>query len=188
MSATESLRHTLDDTLDYVALLVGKDEIQNYRLPRRMSLLKDSGPVFLVVEAKVLSSRLMDHLPQAVVKMMACVKSLNQKYLRGVLTNGQIWIFVIVITKSDLERPGEGYYYFSEPIELKRNKREIDEESANTISGILASWKPYQCCVRLNRSDVSLHRTLRAILTFSRSMSHIFHRSALCAAGLAVAI
>lgn len=53
------------------------DWIENYRLPRRMSLLKDSGPVFLVVEAKVLSSRLMDHLPQAVVKMMACVKSLK---------------------------------------------------------------------------------------------------------------
>lgn len=51
--------------------------IENYRYPRSMPYLKNSGPGFFVVEAKVHSSFLMDHMPQAVADMITCAKSLT---------------------------------------------------------------------------------------------------------------
>ncbi|EIM81866.1 uncharacterized protein STEHIDRAFT_114557 [Stereum hirsutum FP-91666 SS1] len=119
-----------------VALLVGQDETDIYRFSRDITFLRTrtTTPGFFIAEAKASTPHLVDYVPQAVAEMMTCAK---RTHLRGVLTNGELWVFVIVIRNP--ECPGGGYYT-SPPIQLQRNKAAIDEDSANTISGILAAW------------------------------------------------
>lgn len=127
-----------------------------YRFSRDITFLTTRTTTlgFFVAEAKASTPHLVDYVPQAVAEMMTCAKSLGYNFvfhsiylpvnymcrrthLRGVLTNGELWVFVIVIRNP--ECPGGGYYT-SPPIQLQRNKAAIDEDSANTISGILAAW------------------------------------------------
>ncbi|KAI9512017.1 hypothetical protein F5148DRAFT_1280243 [Russula earlei] len=52
---------------------------------------------FFVIEAKI--SDPSDHVPLAVCEMYACGKLLQKKVLRGTLTNGRQWIFLLRVVK-----------------------------------------------------------------------------------------
>lgn len=60
---------------------------------------------FFVAEGK--SGELTRYIPQAVAEIYACAKNLQKDILRGALTNGREWIFLIVFCKKD----GDGATY-----------------------------------------------------------------------------
>jgi len=69
--------------------------------------------------------------------MAACATRINQKTIRGALSNGRTWIFLILTFNDDA--PG-GLYCDSEPIDLKMFGDTIGHESADLIAGILSHW------------------------------------------------
>ncbi|KAG9317915.1 hypothetical protein JVU11DRAFT_2147 [Chiua virens] len=102
-------------------------------------------------KASVITVPLEGHLPQVILKLVACAKHLGRSHIRGALTTGIKWHFVVV----DLNADSDGAKsWVSELIEWKwKTKRgpisrerlveeTSDESDPALIAGILSSWIP----------------------------------------------
>jgi len=111
---------------------------------------------FFVAEAK--PGDLRDHIPQAVAEMYGCAKllkyvpclrlyspliSLRKEFLRGALTNGHRWIFLILHLNPD---GIGGTFKRSVDLELPviaglaGRSREVVKPLADLIAGVLLFW------------------------------------------------
>ncbi|KAJ3514497.1 hypothetical protein NMY22_g14712 [Coprinellus aureogranulatus] len=108
---------------------------------------------FFAFEAKAtpIAVPLEEHLPQVLLQLVACAKHLGKSHIRGALTTGFKWHFIVV----DLDADGDGAkYWVSELIEWKwKNKQgpthrerlveeTSDESDPAFIASILSSWIP----------------------------------------------
>jgi hypothetical protein len=72
--------------------------------------------------------------------MYACSKKLGKNVIRGALTNGHIWIFLILRLN---ENAIGGRYFLSREIYLMENLVEgsqVSEKACSFIAGIVAHW------------------------------------------------
>ncbi|KAN0135684.1 hypothetical protein V8E53_006575 [Lactarius tabidus] len=90
---------------------------------------------FFIAEADLESVSLVDHIPQAISEMYACLKSLKKKFLRGALSSGHDWIFLII----ELNPNGDGATYQHSP-PFEQCNREIGEMRPDLVAGILRYW------------------------------------------------
>lgn len=95
---------------------------------------------FFVTEAKLYNPS--NHVAQAVSVMYACGKFLQQKVLRGALTNGYDWIFLLMTLNDDYNGAS---YMRSAQLSLGIQKPTEDElviprRSSDLIAGILSYW------------------------------------------------
>lgn len=84
---------------------------------------------------------LLNHVPQAVSEMFTCATKLGKKFVRGVLTNGHNWIFLVLRVKDD----GTGAEYAeSEAICLMGAGRQgtlvVSPDVCSLLAGIIAHW------------------------------------------------
>jgi len=84
---------------------------------------------FFVVETK--AGPIRDHVPQIVWKMVVCAEQLSGGTIRGALTNGQEWIFLIAQSHSDGHRAS---YWMTESIKL------VQGNAPDMIAGMLLYW------------------------------------------------
>jgi len=79
-----------------------------------------------------------EHLPQVIGEMYACAKDLEIDTLRGALTTGNIWIFIIIVLNHD----GNGATYrWSSPIKFQCGiTSEIVKPWPDVLTGILLHW------------------------------------------------
>jgi hypothetical protein len=99
-STSPSSVSTLSGTIDYTALVASQDDANMFMRFPIFKILKSHIPSsFFVTEAKVLD--LSAHVPQAIAEMYACGKHLQKKILRGALTNGHDWIFLLLKFNND---------------------------------------------------------------------------------------
>ncbi|KAH9041973.1 hypothetical protein EDB85DRAFT_2233983, partial [Lactarius pseudohatsudake] len=99
---------------------------------------------FFIAEAKIEPFNLKEHLPQVIGEMYACAKRLDIGALRGALTNGHSWIFVLIVLNSD----GNGAKYrYSTPIEFQWGigdmPPQIEKPWPDVLAGILLHWIEY---------------------------------------------
>ncbi|KAG8902133.1 hypothetical protein FRB99_004820 [Tulasnella sp. 403] len=100
-------------------------------------------------ETSTVTVPLEDHLPRFLLELVVCAKHLEKSHIRGALTTGFKWHFVVV----DLDAAGNGAkYWVTELIEWKwKTKRSptswerlVEETSDDSdpalIAGILSSW------------------------------------------------
>jgi len=94
--------------------------------------------VFFVAEAKITSLGFEEHLPQAIGEMYACAKHLKIGILRGALTDGHKWIFIIIVLNHD----GKGAKYrWTSPIEFQWGMpSQIVKPWPDVLAGILLHW------------------------------------------------
>ncbi|KAH9011507.1 hypothetical protein EDB85DRAFT_2228364, partial [Lactarius pseudohatsudake] len=96
---------------------------------------------FFIAEAKIEPFNLMEQLPQAIGEMYACAKRLETDALRGALTDGHSWIFVLIVLNSD----GNGAKYrYSTPIEFQWGigdmPPQVEKPWPDVLAGILLHW------------------------------------------------
>jgi len=134
----------LSGLVDYAAIVANKKDANTFREDPRLLTIKrnmgDSTGLF-VVEAKL--HDLADHVPQAVAKLFACAKHLDKQVVRGALTNGREWIFLLVKLNDD--RNGASFMR-SEIIQLEMQREGLRGPHLMTrpfpdlIAGILSHW------------------------------------------------
>ncbi|KAG5640518.1 hypothetical protein DXG03_008228 [Asterophora parasitica] len=93
---------TISGIVDYTAVVVDSKIAKAY-IHRPPSIKKDLIG-FFVAEAIDLEA----HLPQALLELVACAKHLGRSHIRGALTTGFEWCFIIV----DLDADSEGAKYW----------------------------------------------------------------------------
>lgn len=108
---------------------------------------------FFVAEAKVRSLQLTGHLPQTISELYACAKSLKwgpllalvlssnpllhprKNILRGALTDGHAWIFIILVLNSD----GNGAKYRSS-LPIYVGHPHVIKPWPDVVAAILSHW------------------------------------------------
>ncbi|KIJ51002.1 hypothetical protein M422DRAFT_204014 [Sphaerobolus stellatus SS14] len=139
-----SLR-TLSGFVDYTAVVASERTADFFLTTPHLHILRTptqhsmpSG--FFVTEAKLHNPS--EHIPQAVSEMYACGKLLQKKVLRGALTNGRDWIFLLMKFNDNYD--GASYMH-SPVIQLTTTKDlngrvVISEPWPNLIAAILLYW------------------------------------------------
>lgn len=102
------------------------------------------------------SGPLCDHIPRALCQLYVCGKQLGRDVIRGVITNGYEWMFIILSVDKDGERAS---YKFSATIQYNvsydpsvRLKVNIHEPWPDILAGTLAHWAE-NCFDDLNADD-----------------------------------
>ncbi|KAI0801379.1 hypothetical protein C8Q74DRAFT_1364988 [Fomes fomentarius] len=93
----------------------------------------------LQAKAKGPDQRLKSHVPQAVCEMYRCARTVGKTRIRGVLTNGRGWIFLVLTLNSD----GGGTYLQSDevsPHDLHADTAVLSRVSVSVVSSIIADW------------------------------------------------
>jgi len=122
---------------DYTAVIANSEsQARFYRYTPAIRSLETSLPGgFFVTEAKSNLVALGEQIPQAIGEMYACLNRLKQRSLRGALSNGQEWIFIILVLNSNGD--GARYKHFSP---LKAGLPQIGDTWPNLVTGILSHW------------------------------------------------
>ncbi|KAF9029526.1 hypothetical protein BDZ89DRAFT_1065311 [Hymenopellis radicata] len=87
---------SLSGITDSLALMVPTNKLATWRSAGNFTLLKSLKPSGLFVAEAKYGPDLNAHLPQAVSEQYACAVQLGKSTMRGVLTNGVEWTFLIV--------------------------------------------------------------------------------------------
>lgn len=127
---------TFSGFIGYIVAIASHATAQHFLTEPTLENISLTMPnAFFVAQAKLESVSLINHIPQAICEMYVCLKSLKKKFLRGALTSGHDWIFLII----ELNADGDGAtYQHSYPFEP--HKREIGEMWPDLVTGILYYW------------------------------------------------
>ncbi|KAF8706299.1 hypothetical protein AX14_013811 [Amanita brunnescens Koide BX004] len=140
---------TVSGIVDCTAVVANSTIAGNYiRIPPTLNQRYGNEMIaFFAVKASTTAVPLEGHLPQVILGLVACAKHLGKSHIRGALTTGSKWHFIVV----DLYADGDGAeYWVSELIEWKTMRSSTskehlvegisDESDPALIAGILSSW------------------------------------------------
>ncbi|KAF5388904.1 hypothetical protein D9757_005073 [Collybiopsis confluens] len=130
---------TISGFTDYAAVVTESRAAAVYRKVPRVETARLHETGFFVTEAK--KGPLYDHVPQAVCQLYASGKQLEKDTIRGALTNGHEWMFIILSFNKD----GNGASYkYSIPLEYRKtrtpNEETPEQSSPDVIACILLEW------------------------------------------------
>ncbi|KAK2460199.1 hypothetical protein APHAL10511_007790 [Amanita phalloides] len=138
--------------IDYTVVVTNDVKVARYFLnsPRVWNLMQRIESVlgFFVVEAKNRGVTLDDHVPQVLTQLYAAATKLKKTHIRGTLTNGYEWLFLVLTVNSNGK--GASYRisdrsYSAAPQENGVNIDMVTGVSVDMIAGILASWIDHSC-------------------------------------------
>ncbi|KAK7694107.1 hypothetical protein QCA50_003683 [Cerrena zonata] len=144
--------------IDYFVFTIDKKYRRASTLEHNLKTLITHGvPIrgLCVIEAKTTSILLRHHIGRAVAEMHACGLHLGYTTIRGALTNGKSWIFLILTLD---EKGGGGVWSASRHFDVHHdhhpttNMEKVNEDSVNIIVGILAYWAEH-CVESLTDDD-----------------------------------
>ncbi|KAF8327639.1 hypothetical protein F5887DRAFT_1083685 [Amanita rubescens] len=125
-----------------IAIGVSASGAEKYLAWPRLGVLQDFDHTLFVSEAKASNISLENHVPQAVCEMYACAKQLEKNIIRGAVTDGHNWIFLVL----KMESNGDGAIYAQS---LQRTRlmtvvppgdEEISRTMCDVIAGIIGYW------------------------------------------------
>lgn len=128
--------------IDSTAIGVNTSGAEKYLARPRLGVQQDFDHTLLISEAKTGNISLENHVPQAVCEMYAYAKQHGKNIIRGAVTDGHNWIFLVLKMHSD----GDGAIYAQS---LQRTRlmtvvppgdEEISRIMCGVIAGIIGYW------------------------------------------------
>ncbi|KAF9050596.1 hypothetical protein BJ165DRAFT_1525819 [Panaeolus papilionaceus] len=130
----------LDTLPGYVLLRTVKERAEpNWHHPENL-LSKPLNPnesVLYIADAKVADQCIVHHVPRAIFEMYACVKMIGKTTIRGAVTNGRTWRFLVLTLKEQ----GRGTFLQSEDVSIQPEiEGDLSKSAASAVSSVLADW------------------------------------------------
>ncbi|KAJ3546232.1 hypothetical protein NMY22_g2134 [Coprinellus aureogranulatus] len=125
---------TMSGALDYIVLVASP--AARFRQQPNLRILNKKDHVLFVAEVKG-PDAIDEHVPQTIAEMAACARTVGKKTIRGVLSNGCKWIFLILTLNEDGDGGG---YVASEAASILVGFSEVSKEMVSLVAGILAHW------------------------------------------------
>ncbi|KAF9074022.1 hypothetical protein BDP27DRAFT_1444611 [Rhodocollybia butyracea] len=133
---------TISGYRDYT-VVISSDRFKSlYRSNPQVVFPESLKTSFFVTEAKTRLSALFEYLPRALCQLYVSAKQLKKETIRGVVTNGYKWQFIIL----SIHKNGDGASYkFSIPIKYyvpqDPNPNPIPKQPwPDVIAGVLSDW------------------------------------------------
>ncbi|KAH9080449.1 hypothetical protein EDB83DRAFT_2609692 [Lactarius deliciosus] len=125
----------LSGTIDYTAVIASQRTAEEYFYDPTLENLQALPCGFFIIEAKFRSAGLIAHLPQAIGEMFACLKTLGKTTLRGALTTGTDWLFLVLTLNPD----GNGAKY-RHSVPIQHDSKRDSSIWADLVASILLYW------------------------------------------------
>lgn len=137
--------------IDYTVVVTNDRKIARYFLNhpgvRNLAQQIESVLGFFVVEAKDRDVKLDDYIPQILMQLYAAATKLKKTHIRGTLTNGYEWLFLVLNVNSNGK--GASYRVSDRPYSAAPQETGVNmiipDMPPDMISGILASWIEHSC-------------------------------------------
>ncbi|KAI9070199.1 hypothetical protein FKP32DRAFT_1586393 [Trametes sanguinea] len=154
-------RLKLGGLVDYVVFLVedryAGSVINAPNLTQAVRGARDKLHGLFVAGAKGQERNLDDHIAQVIAEMFTCAKRLGSRYIRGALTSGTEWIFLLLEVNADQKG---GRFWQTYPRMVNREMDNIEEvrtwtvqqRSVDKIVAILVDWTLH-CAENLTDDD-----------------------------------
>ncbi|EIN03534.1 hypothetical protein PUNSTDRAFT_139419 [Punctularia strigosozonata HHB-11173 SS5] len=136
VTVSNTSAHTLSGYVVWTAIVMPARKAHIYLRHPFLQHLKNDESALFVSEAKGPNQLLQHHVPQAVGEMLACARTARKPIIRGVLTNGHTWIFIIL----KLSDNGGGSYFQSKELLITGLSSRISGEAVSVISAIISHW------------------------------------------------
>ncbi|KAF9542751.1 hypothetical protein CPC08DRAFT_438200 [Agrocybe pediades] len=125
----------------YVSIVTSKEVAEQYlSQPNLVALCGIEKSTLFVTAAKGPDQRLENHVPQAVGEIYSCARTLKKKIVRGALTNGWEWLWIIL----QVYPSGGGQYSLSQPITVQgpsdTGEKVIYPKAVSRVASVLAHW------------------------------------------------
>ncbi|TEB24583.1 hypothetical protein FA13DRAFT_1777814 [Coprinellus micaceus] len=132
---------TVGGFIDYTVVAANGKDAEKFLKRPNLKNLKEHDHALFVSEAKSKDVSLENHVPQATCEMYACARTLGKSTIRGALTNGHDWIFLVVRMDAD----GKGAAYAESDkvglmVKARPDREDISFTFTSTIAGIIAHW------------------------------------------------
>jgi len=139
-SVQSSSLTTIGGFIDYAVIMAHADDADTFLTHPFLEMLDGQAALF-VSEAKTMDNPLAKHVAQAVAEMFACAKKLQKRIIRGVLSDGQNWIFLIMRMNAD----GNGARYAESEMVCLMSTGDlgnpiVSHTVCTMLSGIIAYW------------------------------------------------
>ncbi|KAJ3515589.1 hypothetical protein NLJ89_g1664 [Agrocybe chaxingu] len=121
--------HTLSGYINWTAVRADAATVKRFLKQPALQDLKNDDSALVVSEAKGPDQNLENHVPQAIGEMY------GKTTIRGVVTNGRVWIFLILTLNKD----GGGSYLQSQEITIM-SLSQVSKDSVSVVSAIIAHW------------------------------------------------
>ncbi|KAG1789466.1 uncharacterized protein HD556DRAFT_1311416 [Suillus plorans] len=132
---------TLSGIVDYTAIVASQHNANFYVKSMGLYEMKTNMPrSFFVMDAKLCNPS--DDVPQAVYKMFAYGKFLEQKVIRGALVNGSDWIFILMTLNDNYDGASykQSVALSMDPYHTPDDQLVNPELWSDLIAAILAHW------------------------------------------------
>ncbi|KAG2089837.1 uncharacterized protein F5147DRAFT_787475 [Suillus discolor] len=166
--------------IDYTAIVASQRDANFYVKSMSPYEMKMSMPrSFFVIDAKLCNPS--DDVPQAVCKMFAYGKFLEQKVIRGALVNGYDWIFILMTLNDNYDGASASYHKFTlsfhKPLAHLACETSLPSFSpSSSSSSSLSPTSPNSNCVNPRRRHEDLQWNRQSLLR-PRSSSLSMQRS-----------
>ncbi|KAH8924294.1 hypothetical protein BT69DRAFT_1349547 [Atractiella rhizophila] len=129
---------TITGTVAHAILVANEDLADSYRdaSPLVLQQNQDDITIFFVIQVKV-DCWLQQCIPQAVAAMYGCAKFFGKRIIRGALSNGRDWQFLILHLKDEYNT--RGTFTQTRPFAIDRSVSST-LSGADLVAGILSSW------------------------------------------------
>ncbi|KAF9440513.1 hypothetical protein P691DRAFT_767662 [Macrolepiota fuliginosa MF-IS2] len=123
--------------VSWTAIVTSPEKSQMFLHQPALQSIKSEDSAFVVSEAKGSNCDLKTHVPQALFEMLGCARHSGKLIMRGVVTNGRRWIFLILMLNKD----GGGSYLESSELHINQaHTTKIFKQGVSLISSIIAHW------------------------------------------------
>lgn len=139
---------TVFGVIDYTILLTSPDKHRNFLRGVPIEQFRQDAKGFGAWEViNEGASPFGAHIAQAVAKLVACATHLGHRHIRGAVTSGLCWVFIVV----DMNEQGEGATYWqSNPVRVRYADHKYPASISRTsdvwdpafITAILSTWMP----------------------------------------------
>ncbi|KAF9553048.1 hypothetical protein CPC08DRAFT_767833 [Agrocybe pediades] len=137
VTISKTSRNSLQGKIGYVSISPPEQYLSH---PHLVALCGIEKSTFFVTEAKGPDQILENHVPQAVGEMYSCARTLKKKIVRGALTNGWEWLWIIL----EVSPSGGGRYSLSQPITVQgpgdTGEKVIYPKAVSGVASVLAHW------------------------------------------------
>ncbi|KAF8891464.1 hypothetical protein CPB84DRAFT_1837410 [Gymnopilus junonius] len=138
VTVSDNSPHTVSGFIDFTAAVMDPAKLTIF-LER--PVLRPDDTMLFVSEAKDVTKDLQKHVPQAVSEMLACARRAKKKIVRGVVTDGREWIYLILTLR---DGDGTATYVRSDKINIGGGggftADHPSQAGVSLISAILAHW------------------------------------------------
>ncbi|KAL0948352.1 hypothetical protein HGRIS_010937 [Hohenbuehelia grisea] len=137
VTVSDTSAHTLSGYIDWTAMVMPPQKAHLFlRNPILQHLRNDVSALF-ISEAKGPDQLLGNHVQQTIGEMLACARTTGKTIIRGVLTNGRAWIFIVL----KLNDNGGGSYLLSDELHISSGvSPRITNEAVSLICAIISHW------------------------------------------------